>query len=275
MVDAEQGRRIELSLARSAKAYARGHRALFPEHGAEVLELGGAGGGVAVWGSGFGAPNVSRAFALGSSGEVSADDLSRVAAFYESRGAVARLTTSPWTHPSLFALLEARRVRIAQFDNILVRVLDGAGGGVAESASRDSEITVTRVPPGGAVAWGAVVREGFGGDPDDPLGATIDAVFDSSTTAALFMAHDAGTPAGGGAVDVQDGVAFLFATATLAAHRRRGVHGALIEARLAHARAAGADLAVVVTEPGSASQRNLETRRGFRVGYTETIVDLR
>lgn len=54
---------------------------------------------------------------------------------------------------------------------------------------------------------------------------------------------------------------------------RRGVHGALIAVRLAYALERGADLAVVITTPGSDSQRNLEASYGFRVGYTTTLFE--
>jgi hypothetical protein len=43
----------------------------------------------------------------------------------------------------------------------------------------------------------------------------------------------------------------------------------LLAARLAEARQRGCEIAMMVTEPGSTSQRNAE-RRGFRVAYTRT-----
>lgn len=271
MIDAELGRRIERSLAGSAVAYATAHRALSPEHGADVLEVGGAGGGMAVWGSAFGAPNVSRAFALGMAGEVTAQDLARVEEFYATRGGVVRITTCPWTNASLFPLLAARGYRVERFDQILARPLGAAEDFTPARAA--PSVSVARVPPGGAVAWGALVRQGFGGEPDDPRGATIDGVFEATESAALFVATVDGVRAGGAALDVQGTVGFLFATATLEAYRRRGVQAALIAARLSHARDRGAELVVVVTDPGSDSQRNLEENCAFRVGYTEVIFE--
>jgi hypothetical protein len=46
---------------------------------------------------------------------------------------------------------------------------------------------------------------------------------------------------------------------------------ALLQARLAAARRAGCDLAVVGTSPGSDSQRNIE-RAGFTLAYTKVIM---
>ena len=54
-------------------------------------------------------------------------------------------------------------------------------------------------------------------------------------------------------------------------HRKLGVQYALIAARLAAATEAGCDLAVVYTEPGSESQRNVE-RLGFRLAYTKVTM---
>jgi GNAT superfamily N-acetyltransferase len=67
------------------------------------------------------------------------------------------------------------------------------------------------------------------------------------------------------------GVALLAGAATLPAYRRRGVHAALHQTRLALARRSGCDLAVQGAEPGSTSQRNAE-RRGLRVAFTRAIL---
>jgi GNAT superfamily N-acetyltransferase len=269
MVDRRGGARIEKSLAAQARDYAIDHRAILPEHGAEVLEVGGAGGGFAVWGSKRGAPNVSRAFALGIDGEVKADELARVEDFYARHGARARVVTSPWTHASLFELLAARGFRVASHDNILTRDIDG------DARPSAPGVTVTRVvpTPEAVLAWGRIVRVGFDMDAEDERFVLADRVFERSTTATLYTGSVGGEPAGGSALDLRDGMATLFATSTLPAFRRRGVQGALIAARLAYALEQGADLAVVITSPGSDSQRNLETRYGFRVGYTIAVFE--
>jgi GNAT superfamily N-acetyltransferase len=77
--------------------------------------------------------------------------------------------------------------------------------------------------------------------------------------------------AGGGSLYLHDGVALLCGAATLPAHRRRGVQAALLQARLAHARAMGCELAVVTTQPGSKSQQNVQ-RAGFELIYSRAIL---
>jgi hypothetical protein len=49
--------------------------------------------------------------------------------------------------------------------------------------------------------------------------------------------------------------------------RRRGLQGALLQERMRYAAEHGCDLAMMVAEAGSNSQRNAE-RKGFRVAYT-------
>ena len=73
--------------------------------------------------------------------------------------------------------------------------------------------------------------------------------------------------AGGGMMSIHNGVASLGGAGTLPEFRNRGVQRALILARVAFAAESGCDLAMVATQPGSGSQRNVE-RQGFRVVYT-------
>ena len=68
-----------------------------------------------------------------------------------------------------------------------------------------------------------------------------------------------------------EGVAQLTGAATAPTHRHRGVQTALLSARLADATAAGRDIAVITTQPGSKSQHNAQ-RRGFDLLYTRAIL---
>jgi len=77
--------------------------------------------------------------------------------------------------------------------------------------------------------------------------------------------------AGGADFRITDGIAQLAGAATAPAHRRHGVQSALVAARLADARAAGCDVAVIVTQPGSTSQQNAQ-RRGFDLLYTRATL---
>ncbi len=57
----------------------------------------------------------------------------------------------------------------------------------------------------------------------------------------------------------------------MAEYRGRGLQTGLLRVRMTAAAAAGCEYAVVVTQGGSASQRNCE-RLGFRVAYSKVTV---
>jgi len=87
-----------------------------------------------------------------------------------------------------------------------------------------------------------------------------------------YVAVRDGVFAGGASMRLaQGGVAQLTGAATAPAHRRRGVQTALLSVRLADAVTAGCDLAVVTTQPGSTSQRNVQ-RSGFDLLYTRAVL---
>jgi GNAT superfamily N-acetyltransferase len=66
---------------------------------------------------------------------------------------------------------------------------------------------------------------------------------------------------------MHQGVALFAGAATVPEMRRRGLQTALLAERLRYARLQGCDLAMMVAETGSNSQRNAE-RQGFRIAYT-------
>ena len=78
-----------------------------------------------------------------------------------------------------------------------------------------------------------------------------------------YVALRDGAFAGGAGLRMAEGIAQFAGAATAPAHRRRGIQSALLSTRLADAAAAGCDVAVITTQPGSTSQQNAQ-RRGFR-----------
>jgi GNAT superfamily N-acetyltransferase len=74
-----------------------------------------------------------------------------------------------------------------------------------------------------------------------------------------------------GLIIAEHNVFAMFGDATLPEFCRRGIQSALVQARLRAAAEAGLDLAAVVTQGGSTSQRNYE-RMGFRVAYSKATL---
>ena len=162
-------------------------------------------------------------------------------------------------------------------ENVLAMPLDA--NSVASAPA--SKVEVRPVEPGEGCEWAETVARGFIEQPEFvPAGS--DLKLDESFIRLLmageaaegylgFAARLGGRMIGGGSLFIREGVAMLNGASTLAAFRRRGAHSALHFARLAYALAAGCNLARVVTQPGSTSQRNAE-RRGFRVIYTRAAL---
>ena len=82
-----------------------------------------------------------------------------------------------------------------------------------------------------------------------------------------FLAELDGQPGAAGALNIHDGVALFSGAATVPEMRRRGLQAALLQERMRYAADRGCDLAMMVAEAGSESQRNAE-RQGFRIAYT-------
>ena len=82
-----------------------------------------------------------------------------------------------------------------------------------------------------------------------------------------FLAEVDDQPGAAGVLCMHDGVALFGGSATIPELRRRGLQAALLEERMRYAFDHGCNLAMMVAEAGSNSQRNAE-RKGFRVAYT-------
>jgi GNAT superfamily N-acetyltransferase len=177
--------------------------------------------------------------------------------------------------PAIAAQLTGRGYRLESFENVLGR--DLAGGfqrvmppGVEVRLSGEDELE----------SWLDVVAEGSvhpdtQGVPwheDFPREVIIGAERDGITAGAVRYAGLLdGVLAGGATMRIAEGVAQLTGAATAPAHRRRGVQTALLSARLAAAVAAGCDVAVITTQPGSKSQQNAQ-RQGFDLLYTRAVL---
>jgi hypothetical protein len=88
----------------------------------------------------------------------------------------------------------------------------------------------------------------------------------ASAASALVAIRLDGRLVGGGALGVTGDAAFLFCASTLPDYRRRGVHAALIGARLAIGRSRGATFAFMTAAPGSDALASAESA-GFAATY--------
>jgi GNAT superfamily N-acetyltransferase len=247
----------DLPLARRLEAAEAANARAFTRTGTPFLEVA---GGCAVF-AGAASP-LSHAVGIGLDGPVPEAAIQAIEEFFRSRGATVSLDLCPLADPGLFQALGQRGYRITEFNNVLVKRLAG------------TEIVLTprvrRATSGEGDLWSHTLGEGFFEqaaltDEEMDVGR---AIFAAASSHCYLAAAETGEPAGGAAAAFHDGLATLFADATVARRRRVGLHRELIAARLNEAIARGCGLATASTLPGSGSQRNYE-RCGFEVVYTK------
>ena len=212
---------------------------------------------------------------LGFGGVPSVAALGEIERTFAARGAPVQIELSHLADPAIGALLTGRGYRLVSFENVLGRALEG----------RPERVT----PPGVEVrpsgedeleAWLGVVvdaslhsdAQGVPSHEEFPREVIASAERDAAAAGVLrYLALRDGVIAGGASLRMTEGIAQFTGAATAPAHRRRGVQTALLLARLTDAAAAGCDIAVVTTQPGSRSQRNVQ-RRGFDLLYTRAVL---
>jgi hypothetical protein len=246
----ELARRVERAAARQNAAY--GDAA-----GAKCVSVC---GGWSIF-AGAGSP-MSQAVALALDGTVSEAELERMLAHVGG----GNVEVTPWADPSLAAGLAARRLRVSEFHQVLVKSLLGDLPAV--------EIEVRPIRAGEERAWAKVVIAGFTeNDEGSPEAEAMALPTTRTAGTTCYGAWIGDEMIGGGtlAVDREENVATLSGSAVRPGFRGRGAHAALIRARLVAARQAGMEWAASSTMPASQSQRNLE-REGFRVLYPKVVL---
>ena len=213
---------------------------------------------------------------LGFGGLPSPTALDEMEQAFAACGAPVQIEIAHLADPAIGALLTGRGYRLVSFENVLGRALEGEPGrvtppGIEVRPSGDDELG----------AWLDVIVEGHlhpdtQGSPEHeefPREALERAERDLATAAGVtrYIALHDGIIAGGATVRMAGGLAQFAAAATAPAHRRRGIQTALLSARLADAAAAGCDIAIVTTVPGSKSQQNAQ-RQGFDLLYIRAVL---
>ncbi len=230
-------------------------------------------GGVATF-AGDGSP-FNKVAGLGFGGLPSPAALDEIERAFAAYGAPVQIELAHLADPAIGAWLTGRGYRLMSFENVLGLALDGEPERVTPAG--------VEVRPSGDGEFGewleAVVdgvthpdAEGVPSHEEFPRDIIENAERDLVAAGAVrYAAQRDGVMAGGATFRPAGGVAQLTGAATRPAHRRRGVQTALLAARLADAAAAGCDIAVVTTQPGSVSQHNVQ-RRGFDLLYTRAIL---
>jgi GNAT superfamily N-acetyltransferase len=208
---------------------------------------------------------MTQTFGLGMFGAVTPEALAAIEAFFEVRGAAVMHEVSPFAGIEGIALLVDRGYRPLELTTVLVQEIDGR-----VDAPSASTLRVRVIEDADRDAWIDTSVIGWSEDPTfASLIRSISVVVSANRAMLHFMVERDGAPIATASLGVHDGVALLAGASTIPSGRGLGAQGMLLEARLAEARRRGCEIAMMLTAPGSTSQRNAE-RRGFRVAYTRT-----
>ena len=258
LVDHRLASRLERAEGAANARFIEARALVEPSRGATWRDVDG------IWAlfDGVGSP-LTQTFGLGIDRAAEARALEAVETFCRTRGATVDHEVSPLARGEPLPLLSARGYVPIELTDVLCRPLTDA-----DLAAPAAAVTISSVGPADGGAWAVAVADGWSEHPEVvPFALELGAVYPRTDGATCFAAAFEETIAATGVVAMHDGVALLAGASTRPAFRRRGAQTALLTARLAHARAAGCDLAMICARPGSESHRNAE-RGGFAIAYT-------
>jgi GNAT superfamily N-acetyltransferase len=259
--DIDLARRLERTEAHGNIEFVEARARAFPDRGATWIEV----AGTFAMFDGVGSP-LTQTFGLGVFEPIAAEQMDEIEEFFRSRGAEVFHEVCPLADPSVPQLFRERSYQPVEFSNVLYRPISVD---LRLDAPRNEDIKVRRVEKDEIDLWARTASEGW-----SEFTEVADFLRELNQVAAeseglKFVADLDGQTIATGALTIAGDVALLAGASTIPAARRQGAQLALLEERLRYAATQGCTVAMMVTLPGSDSQRNSE-RHGFRIAYTRT-----
>jgi GNAT superfamily N-acetyltransferase len=260
LTDLALAQRLERTEARANASFVDARARLTPDSGATWCDV----AGTYAMFDGVGSPS-TQTFGFGLFAPPSADDLTTLETFFETRGSPVFHEVSPVADPTHLALLSDRGYRPIEVTSVMHQPVGAWQLGDAPSPFRARPIA-----PDEAEVWAETAARGWGHSPElSTVMLQFGRISAQSEGTVCFVAESGGMPVATAALAIHGGVALFAGASTLPEWRGLGAQAALLRARLHNAALRGCDLAMMCALPGSASQRNAE-REGFRIAYTRT-----
>jgi hypothetical protein len=259
--DRNLSQKLERTEARSNAAFIETRAQMFPESGAEWIEVAGA---YAMF-DGTDSP-LTQSFGLGVFEDVNNEHLERLEDFFKKHGAPVFHEISPMADASLLNLLNERGYEPCELTSVMFKPLESEKD---LNFAVNPEIKTRITEPGEEKLWARTAADGWATEAPE----LADFMFQFGQISAKckggfpFLAELGEKPISAGMMYVFDDVALLAGACTVPEGRRRGGQLALLDARLHFAFERGCRLAMMCAAPGSQSQRNAE-KNGFRIAYT-------
>lgn len=254
----ELAKRLEAAEAFSCAQFAVARKRLYPESSSTWMQCAGA---IVVF-DGVDAPT-TQTFGLGLFEELTPAALDEIEQFFLVRDADVMHEVCPFAGAATLDLLCARGYRPYEISSVLYRAVEPP----AETHAANVKVRIVGLDE--AQLWSDINAKGWTHEhPEfEDFVRRAGVMLVAREGSPCFLAEVDGSPGAAGALLVHEGVALFGGAATAPAMRRRGLQAALLEVRMRYATEHGCDLAMMVAEAGSNSQRNAE-RKGFRVAYT-------
>lgn len=261
--DKNLAQKLERAEARSNASFVETRARLFPESGAEWIEVAGA---YAMF-DGIESP-LTQTFGLGVFDEATVADFEKLEAFFKKHDARVFHEVSPLADASLMPLLNERGYQPIELTSVMFQPITGEK---TFNLPTNQQIETRVIEPGEEKLWAQTSANGWATE----MQGLADFMFELGQISAQsaggfpFLAELEGKAISSGMLFVFDEVAVLGGASTVPEGRRQGAQLALLGARLRFAAARGCTLAMMCALPGSQSQRNAE-KNGFRIAYTRT-----
>ncbi|MGQ3887582.1 GNAT family N-acetyltransferase [Legionella sp. CNM-1927-20] len=169
---------------------------------------------------------------------------------------------SPLVGNNIVEKLSARGYCVSEVNNISLLQLQLSHENISPlPLSADYQIKKVSQPE--LQAWAHCVALGF----DCPKAWQQFYHYACTANVTVFGAYFNDQLVAGGTIAIHQSICDLGITSTLPVHRGKGLQKALLAYRIAFAKAAGAEIASVTTEPGSISDLNSQ-KMGFLIAYT-------
>jgi hypothetical protein len=259
-IDHELARRLERAEGAAGAAFIEVRQRMAPEVRAEWRDF----DGTYAMFDGIESP-MTQTFGLGMFAAVDPDHVAAIERFFIERGADAQHEVSPLAGVDALALLAERGYRPVELSTVLVQPL----ADIADVAMPQG-LVVRECSASDRERWIATSVVGWSENPE--VSHVIEQIAQAASHNRLmrhFLVERDGEAIATGSLVIHDRVALLAGASTIPAGRGRGAQGLLLASRLVDAKRRGCDIAMMVAQPASTSQRNAE-RRGFRVAYTRT-----
>ena len=256
--DLELAKRLEAAEGYGCAQFADARKKLDPTSPSTWMTCAGA----TVVFDGVDAPT-TQTFGFGLFDELTPKALDEIERFFQDRGAEVMHEVCPFAGIRTAELLCRRGYSPIEISNVMYRPVQKSGEDLSPN------IRVRIVTADEAELWSSISARGWAHEhPElEEFLRGLGEVCVARKNSPCFLAEIDGVPGAAGALIIHKGVALFGGAATVPALRRLGLQAALLHERMDYAAEQGCDLAMMVAEAGSNSQRNAE-RKGFRVAYT-------